>query len=57
MRSVVEFARTAKMPVRHVAEPELGLHHVRHAGVGAAEGDILVKTEDDATFDPGWLMA
>jgi hypothetical protein len=31
------------------------LHEARHAGAQVAEGGILVFTDDDATFDPGWL--
>lgn len=56
-KQVVEFNRTAKRPIRHVAEPNLGLHNARHAGARAAKGDVLVFTDDDATFDPGWAKA
>ncbi len=41
----------------YVREERLGLHNARHAGVWAARGDILLFTDDDATFDPGWLSA
>lgn len=43
--------------IRYVAEPDLGLHNARHAGTRAARGEVLVFTDDDATFDPGWLQA
>ena len=43
--------------LKYVREERLGLHHARHAGVWAAEGDILIFTDDDATFDPGWVRA
>ena len=43
--------------LRYVLEEQLGLHHARHAGARSAKGDILVFTDDDATFDPGWLQA
>ncbi|MGE5303764.1 MAG: glycosyltransferase family 2 protein, partial [Alphaproteobacteria bacterium] len=43
--------------VRYVREPRVGLHNARHAGVWAAKGDILVFTDDDATFAPAWLRA
>ena len=56
-RMVAEFNETAKVPVRYVAEPRLGLHNARHAAAHVANGDILVFTDDDATFDPGWLHA
>ena len=35
----------------------LGLHNARHAGARAAEGKILLFTDDDATFDCGWATA
>ena len=43
--------------VRYIREERLGLHNARHAGVWAAKGDILVFTDDDASFDRGWLRA
>jgi len=43
--------------LKYVREERLGLHHARHAGVWEAEGDILIFTDDDATFDPGWVRA
>ena len=43
--------------LRYVREERLGLHNARHAGVRAAEGEILLFTDDDATFDRGWLRA
>lgn len=54
---VWEAAATARVPVHYVPEPRLGLHHARHAGARAACADVLVYTDDDATFDPGWLAA
>src|SRR6266550_1908992 len=54
---VTEFNGTARVPIRYVAEPRLGLHYARHAGARAATGEILIFTDDDATFDPGWLQA
>ena len=43
--------------LNYVYEARLGLHNARHAGARMAKGDILVFTDDDATFDPGWLQA
>lgn len=54
---MVEFNRTARLPAHYVPEPRLGLHYARHAGARAAMGEILVFTDDDATFDGGWLKA
>ena len=58
LRATVQaYNRTARVPVRYVAEPDLGLHNARHAGVRVATGDVLVFTDDDASFDPDWLAA
>jgi glycosyltransferase involved in cell wall biosynthesis len=58
LKATVEaYNRTARVPVVYVAEPNLGLHNARHAGVRVATGDVLVFTDDDATFDPDWLAA
>jgi glycosyltransferase involved in cell wall biosynthesis len=56
-RSVKELNQTAKVTTQYVPEPKLGLHHARHAGARAARGDVLVFTDDDATYDSGWLQA
>jgi glycosyltransferase involved in cell wall biosynthesis len=55
--AVAHFNDGARVVARYVAEPRLGLHNARHAGVRAARGDVLVFTDDDATFDAGWLQA
>lgn len=47
----------ARRKARYIPEPRLGLHNARHAGVRAAKGDIMVFTDDDATFNPRWLDA
>jgi glycosyltransferase involved in cell wall biosynthesis len=52
-----EFNTAARVPARYVSEPRLGLHNARHAGARAATGDVLVFTDDDATFAPDWLDA
>lgn len=54
---VAEFNQTAKVPVNYIPEPQLGLHNARHAGAYAAKGDVLVFTDDDATFDATWLVS
>jgi GT2 family glycosyltransferase len=47
----------ARIRARYVHEPHLGLHNARHAGARAATADLVVFTDDDAEFDPGWLGA
>jgi glycosyltransferase involved in cell wall biosynthesis len=54
---VEEFNLSARVPVRYIPEPRLGLHNARHAGARAASGEVLVFTDDDATFHPHWLAA
>jgi glycosyltransferase involved in cell wall biosynthesis len=57
--AVVKEAQGSKQEhsISYIREERLGLHNARHAGVWAAKGDILVFTDDDATFAPGWLRA
>lgn len=54
---VKEFNHIAKMPANYIPDPRLGLHNARHTGARSAQGTILIFTDDDATFDPGWLHA
>ena len=49
--------RRAGVMVTYVAEPRLGLHNARHAGARASAADVLVYTDDDATFSPDWLAS
>jgi glucosyl-dolichyl phosphate glucuronosyltransferase len=51
------FNASAVHPVRYVAEARVGLHFGRHAGATCSRADVLVFTDDDATFDAGWLQA
>jgi glycosyltransferase involved in cell wall biosynthesis len=43
--------------LKYVREERIGLHNARHAGAWASEGEVLVFTDDDATFAPDWLRA
>ncbi len=52
-----ERIRAFERRVLYVHEPSLGLHNARHAGARAATGEVLVFTDDDAEFSPGWLQA
>ncbi len=56
-KMVTSFNQTALITAHYVPEPQLGLHNARHTGAIAAKGDILVYTDDDATFDINWLKA
>jgi glycosyltransferase involved in cell wall biosynthesis len=43
--------------LRYLREDTPGSHNARHAGARAAEGKILLFTDDDATLDCGWARA
>jgi glycosyltransferase involved in cell wall biosynthesis len=47
----------AQLPLRYVFAPEPGLHVGRHAGLKAAQADILVFGDDDIVPASGWLQA
>jgi GT2 family glycosyltransferase len=50
-----QIGRSSDKSVRYVYESRLGLHNARHAGARAALSDLLVFTDDDATFERRWL--
>ncbi len=52
---IKDFNKNAKVKVCYIAEPKLGLHHARHAGARVAKGDILLFSEDEATFSTNWV--
>ena len=52
---VVGFSAIAPVTTHYFPEPRLGLHNARHEGARRARGDILVFTDDDATFADVWL--
>jgi glycosyltransferase involved in cell wall biosynthesis len=54
---VERLAKDSKTSISLIHEPRLGLHHARHAGIRASRGDILIFTDDDATFAPDWIGA
>ncbi len=54
---VRQFNAQARIPACYLSEPRPGAHTARHAGARAAAGSVLVFTDDDVTFDTGWLDA
>jgi GT2 family glycosyltransferase len=46
-----------RLPIRAIQEPIQGLSRARNAGIHAAQGRLLVFTDDDTCVSPGWLMA
>jgi glycosyltransferase involved in cell wall biosynthesis len=57
VHNVSNLQQEAGSRLRYLREDRLGLHHARHAGARVARGELLVFTDDDATFDSGWLQA
>ncbi len=56
-RRIHAFNLRARLPVRYVAEATQGLHHARHRGAKESRSDLLIFTDDDATFSPHCLSA
>jgi glycosyltransferase involved in cell wall biosynthesis len=57
-RAVVELAAgQARLPCRYLFEPRPGKSFALNAGIAQALGKVLVFTDDDVTFDRGWLGA
>lgn len=44
-----------RLPNRLTREPQQGLAHARNRALQEFRGDVLLFTDDDITFDPGWL--
>lgn len=45
----------SRLPVRRLFEPKQGHCHARNCAVAAAEGDLLLWTDDDVLVDENWL--
>lgn len=56
-REVASLSPGAARAFRYLPVPELGLHNARHAGARAADGDLLLFTDDDADCTTGWVGA
>jgi glycosyltransferase involved in cell wall biosynthesis len=55
-REIVEAAAPAyPVPLRYVFEGEQGRSAALNCGFRAAEGEIIVTTDDDVRVEPGWL--
>jgi len=48
---------SGRLPITYVYEPEQGLSRARNAGLNAAEGELIVFTDDDVKPNPDWLAA
>ena len=57
-RAVVEAAAARRvLPCRYVFEPRQGKSHALNTGLAETTGDVIAFTDDDVTFDSGWLAA
>lgn len=45
------------LPLRYIYEPLPGQSQARNTGIASARGELLVFTDDDVTFSPGWLAS
>lgn len=54
-RAVVSEMRLSNMNLRYVSEPKLGLSHARNTGMGIAQGNVILFTDDDVRPAPDWL--
>jgi len=57
-RAVVDAAISRGiLPCRYLFEPRQGKSNALNTGIAEAKGNILAFTDDDVTFDAGWLGA
>lgn len=52
---VEEVAAAGRLPCRYLFEPIPGKSFALNSGIARAGGRVLVFTDDDVTFDRGWL--
>lgn len=50
------FCASGRAPARYVHEPKPGLATARNAGLSAAEGELIVFTDDDCYPEPNFLV-
>src|SRR5262249_52776756 len=43
------------LPIRRLFEPQQGLCHARNCAVAAAQGELLLWTDDDVLVHPDWI--
>ena len=46
-----------RLPIRYVAEPEVGIARARNRAVNETQAPIILFADDDVEFDPQWLCA
>jgi len=53
---VVDLFRES-LPIRRITETRQGLAHARNRAATECRGDVVIFTDDDIRFEPGWLAA
>src|SRR5436305_889948 len=53
--AVAELERNPALGLRYLFEPEQGKTKALNRGLRAVRGEIVVFTDDDVQFNPGWL--
>ncbi|MGO8703715.1 MAG: glycosyltransferase family 2 protein [Candidatus Brocadiia bacterium] len=56
-QALAEELSRRRLPLKVVAEPQLGLSHARNAGIQQASGRFIIFLDDDALATPRWLAA
>ena len=51
------YGQRGKLPIRYLFEPQQGKMYAVNRGINAAQGRIVVFTDDDVLFEPRWLKA
>lgn len=54
---VEKFNHSAFHLITYISEHKVGLHFARHAGAKESKAEVLIFTDDDATFSPDWVKA
>jgi glucosyl-dolichyl phosphate glucuronosyltransferase len=54
---VLDFAKNAPFPVRHIFEAKQGLSYARNRGIRESKSEYVLFTDDDVLVDPHWVQA
>ena len=52
---VIKACHLSNMTVRYVHEPVRGQCHARNTGIAAAQGEVILFTDDDVRFPENWI--
>ena len=54
---IEELNNEFKGNIHYLFEPQQGMDMAKNSALKAAKGDVLIFTDDDVTFGPGWLKS